>query len=194
MIDEQQSLVSITALPPKKRLAFALLVFQRMRPSLIAFSEDTGFDNACYLQAEDAAWAALQNHAVDKALSQACLRGAPDTEEFTHGLTSHALNAALAMSDILEFTLDGRADHITDVLTLARDSVYLYLSSLNPSLVSSTEEDANIFQHPLMQQEQRQEESDIKFLSDLPDRFDNDVISTLKARASAQSSLLRLAR
>ncbi len=194
MIGEKQSLVSVSALPPKKQLAFALLLFERMLPSLIAFSKDTGFDDSCYLRAKDAAWSALQNGAVDQALNQACIRSAPDTEEFSHELTSYALDAALAMSDIVEFTLDSNPDHITDVSTRARDSVDLYLSSLEPSVVSSPEEDSRIASHPLMQQEQRREEEDIRFLSGLPDQFDKDAISALRARVSTQPALLPLAR
>ena len=191
MIDEQTSMFSIKS-SASKQLAFALLIFERMLPSLIAFSADTGFDDSCYLQAKDAAWAALQNGPVDRSLNQACLQSAPDTEKFSHDLTSYALNAALAMSDIVEFTLDGRSDHITYVSTLARDSIHLYLSSLEPSLISSAEEDRRIAQHPLMQRELRQEEEDIKFISVLPDRFDRHAISILKARAGAQYPLLPL--
>lgn len=191
---KEKSLVSIASLSPEKQLAFALLVFERMLPSLTAFSKDTSFDDSCYLQAKDAAWAALENGSVDQALNQACIRSAPDTEKFSHALTSYALNAALAMSDIVEFTLDGRSDHIAYVSTLARDSVHLYLSSLEPSLVSSAEENKRIAQHPLMQREQRREEEDIKFLSGLSDQFDKNVISILKARASTQAPLLPLAR
>jgi uncharacterized protein len=194
MIGEEKTLVPLTTLSPKKQLAFALLVFERMLPGLIAFSKDTGFDDSCYLRAKDAAWTALQDGAVDQALNQECIKGAPDTEKFSHELTSYALNAALAMSDIVEFTLDKRADHITYVSTLARDSVHLYLSSLESSVVSSPEEDSKIASHPLMQQEQRREEEDIRFLSGLPDQFDKDAISALRARASTQPPLLPLAR
>jgi uncharacterized protein YjaG (DUF416 family) len=194
MIGEEKTLVPLTTLSPKKQLAFALLAFERMLPGLIAFSKDTGFDDSCYMQAKDAAWAALQNSAIDQALNQACIRSAPDTEKFSHELTSYALNAALAMSDIVEFTLDGRVDHIAYVSTLARDSIDLYLSSLEPSVVSSPEEDKKIAGHPLMQQEQRREEEDIRFLSGLPDQFDNNAVSALRARASTQAPLLPLAR
>jgi uncharacterized protein YjaG (DUF416 family) len=194
MLGEGESLAPQTTLSPTKQLAFALLVFERMLPSLIAFSKDTGVDDSCYLQAKDAAWGALQNSAVDQALNEACLRNAPDTEKFSHELTSYALNAALAMSDIVEFTLDGRADHIAHVSTLARDSVHLYLSSLEQSLVASPVDVSRIAGHPLMQQERRQEQEDVRFLSGLPDRFDTDAISTLRARASSQAPLLPLAR
>jgi hypothetical protein len=190
MISEKESLGSLLSLSPKKQLAFALLVFERMLPSLIAFSKETGFDDSCYLQAKDAAWAALQDGAVDQTLNQACIKSAPDTEQFTHELTSYALNAALAMSDMVEFTLDIRADHIMYVLTLVRDSIHLYLSNLDPAVVSSPERDSRIASHPLMQLEQQREEDDIKFLSGLPDQFDNNVISALRARADRQGPLL----
>lgn len=193
MIGQENSTISITTLPPKKQLALALLVFERMLPGLIAFSKDTNFDESCYLQAVKAVWAALQDGTVGEALNQTCIQNAPDTEKFSHELTSYALNAALAMSDILEFTQDGRGGHIAQVLTLARESIYLYLSSLESSVVSSREEESRIAGHALMQQEQRREEEDIKFLSGLPDEFDNNAVSALRARASAQPPLFPLA-
>ena len=188
----EKSMVSVSVLSPKKQLAFALLLFERMLPSLIAFSKDTGFDDSCYLRARDAVWSALQNGAVDQALNQACIRSAPDTEEFSHELTSYALNAALAMSDVVEFTLDSSPDHIANVSTLAHDSLYLYLSSLKPSVVSSPEKKSRIASHPLMQQELRREEEDIKYLLGLPDHFANETVSALRARASTQAPLLPL--
>jgi len=192
MLEEEQYIVSVLALPPNKQLAFALLIFERMLPSLIAFSEDARFDVSSCLQAREAAWAWLLNGAVDQGLSQACLRSAPDTDEFSRPMTSYALNAALAMSDIVEFTQDRRTDHIACVLTLVRDSLHLYLSGLEPSLVSSPEKDRRIAQHPLMKQEQRREEGDIEFLSGLPGRFDPKTIAVLRQRASDQTSMFPL--
>ena len=189
MISEKEP-AALSALSPKKQLAFALLIFERMLPSLIAFSKETRLDASCYFIAKEAAWSALQNKAVDPSLNAACLEHAPDTEQFSHELTSHALNAALALSDILEFTRDGNADHIAYVTTLARDSVHLYLSRLETVVVSSPARDARIAGHPLVQQEQRREEEDIKLLSELPDQFDSDTVSSLRARASTQVPLL----
>src|SRR5271163_4556386 len=119
MIGNDKSQVSVATLSRKKQLAFVLLVFERMLPSLVAFSKDTGFDDSCYLHAKDAAWAALENAPVDQSLNGACRRGAPDTEEYGHELTSFALDAALAIIDIMEFVQDGCADHITSVSTRA---------------------------------------------------------------------------
>lgn len=151
---------SISALSPNKQLAFGLLVFERMLPSLVTFSRDTGFDDSCCLKATGAAWSALQggrDDVLDPPLSEACLKNAPDTEDFSHQLTSSALNAVLAISDIVEFALDGHLNRITNVSTLATDSVYLYLSSLEPPMASSSGQEERISSHPLMQQELRQE-------------------------------------
>ncbi len=183
MAPEEKNLVSITSLSPKKQLAFALLVFERMLPSLVAFSRDTGFDDSCYLHAKNAAWGALRNGQVDRSLSEACRKGAPDTEEYSHELTSFALDAALAMSDIIEFTQDGCADHIENVSTRAGESVYLYLSGLDDSLVVPPDNVDRLASHPLMQEEHRREEEDIRFLAGLPEQFSDEIILSLKARA-----------
>jgi uncharacterized protein len=193
MIGEENYLDSLTALSPKKQLAFGLLVFERLRPSLITFSKDTGFDVSCFLQARDVAWDALQsleNGTFDGSLNEACLKNAPDTEAFSHKLTSYALNAVLAISDIMEFTMDNHTEHIVHVSTLATDSIYLYLTSLESSDVSSLQQDRKIAAHHLMQQELGQEAEDIKFLIGLPDQFDSETISALRARVSAQLPVL----
>ncbi len=189
---ENGSPVAAPALPPRKQLAFALLVFERMLPSLIAFSKATGFDCYCYLRAQDAAWGALQDGSVSRDLDEDCLREAPDTEEFSHELTSYALNAALAISDILEFILESDTDHIAHVLTRAQDSIYLYLSGLEPSVTSSPKKDRKIAAHPLMKQEQIREQEDILFLTRLPEQFDKNTVSALKERAHTQTPLLPL--
>jgi hypothetical protein len=185
--------VPINTLSSKKQLAFALLVFERMLPSLVAFSKDTGFDDSCYLQAKDAAWAALRNGRADRSLSEACLRGAPDTEEYSHELISFALDAALAMSDIMDFTQDGCADHIESVSTRAGDSIYLYLNGLDDSLVIPPDNVSRLASNPLMQEEHRREEDDITFLASLPEQLSDETILSLRARADTQPPLLPLA-
>jgi len=193
MVGEAKPLAALTALTWNRQLAFALLVFERMLPSMVAFSKDTGRDPSCYLLARDAAWAALQNgqdNVTYRQLNEACLKNAPDTEEFSHKLTSHALNATLTMSDILEFIVDRGSDHIARISTLATDSVALYLSGLEPSLVYSPERGQRMAAHPLMRHELRRQEEDIAFLCGLAEHFDKDTISALRARARSQPPLL----
>jgi len=190
-MSDDRPLPPISALSLKKQLAFALLVFERMLPSLIAFSKDTGFDDSCFLRGRDVAWSALQNGVVDVTQSQQCIGSAPDTEEFSHELTSCALNAALAMNDIMEFIADSRTDHVDFISTLAKDSIELYLSSDEP-VVSSPEKDRKVKEHPLMQEEVRRQQEDAAFLSGLPDEFDAQTVSAMRARSKNQGSLLPL--
>jgi uncharacterized protein YjaG (DUF416 family) len=197
MVEQKTFRAALMVLPWNNQLAFALLVFERMLPSLIAFSKDTARDASCYLKAREAMWAALrdgQHGIADRSLHETCITNVPDTEEFSHKLTSYALNAALVMNDIVEFTADGDPDHIANTSTLARDSVDLYVNSLNSSDVSTHELDRRVAAHPLMQHEMRRQEEDIKFLSGLPEHFDKETISVLRTRATNQPPMLPLAR
>lgn len=197
----------VSTLSPEKQIAFALLIFERMLHSLIAFSKDIGLDPSCYLKARDLAWDRLRGRssgAADLArLRELCFKSAPDTEDFTHEQTSFALNAAATMCEILEFMLNGNPDLITNVSTLATDSVHLYLSDLEPSVITTngkikswlTAEEAKekvkrIAAQPLMQRELNRQQEDASFLSGLLDPLDENAIATLKARATNQPPLL----
>jgi hypothetical protein len=179
-----------STLTPQKRLAFGLLIFERMLPELIAFSKETSFDASCLLLAKDAAWNAIQNVLIDENLREACAHDIPDTEKFSHPLTSYALNAALAINELLEYAHDNRMNHLARVSSLAQDSLDLYLSSLEPSVLSLPEEDGKHFYNPLMKRERHQEQDDITFLYSLPDRLDDETLSTISARARTSAPLL----
>ena len=195
---EEESPVSVLDLSPKKQLAFALLVFERMLPRMVAFCKDTGVDYSCCSQASDVAWCDIEAggryRTLYRSLNRACLNNAPDTEDFTHEMTSDSLNAFLTMSEIMAFMLDGSSDHIEYISTLATDSVDLYVAHLEPALITTKERDDWIASHPLMQQEFQREKEDIKFLAALPDHFDSETIAALKARSSSQPPILPLTR
>lgn len=197
MFGQEKILDSLKAISTKKQLAFALLVFERMLPRLTAFSKDTGRDDSCFLQARHAAWQALQKDqesSVYTSLNEVCSENLPNTEDFSHDLTSDALNAGAVMCEIMEFMLDNRVDHLASILTLVADSVDGYEDSLSTSVLLPPFDEQRIAAYPLMQQELRREEEDIKFLAGLPDQFDDRAISTLRARASSQPPLLPLPR
>jgi len=194
---EQKLPMALSSLPWKRQLAFSLLVLERLLPSPIAFSKDTHLDVSSYLAARDYVWTALggiPDLSRGRSLNDACLRDAPDTEKFSHDLTSFALDAALAVSDILEFIADGRLDHTLSVSTHATDSVYLFVSGPGSSSSLPPGRAVEIEKHPLVQGELRRQEEDFKFLSGLPDAFNSETISLLRARASAQPPLLTLLR
>jgi uncharacterized protein len=194
MFGEEKILDSIATLSRAKQLAFALLVFERMLPSLTAFSMDTGFDDSCYLRGREAAWDSLRDWGrdrIDQSLREDCRRGAPDTEAFSHQGTSYALNAALAMSDTLDFILEGDLQQLADILTLATDSVYFFIVGLGPS-PDYLPELKEVAAHPLMKQELLRQKEDLRFLSALPDRFDEAAVSALRTRVGTQAPLIPL--
>lgn len=193
MIGIELPLTQLSSLNPKKRLAFGILVIERMFPALIAFSMQTGFDVSCYLQGKEEAWNALRDDPIDRTLIRACTQSSPDTEKFSHELTSYALNAALALVEVLEFVIDAGTEHLEQLLNLARDSVYLYLSDLEPSVVSSQTEVEKIKHDSLMEREALQEFADINFLNALPEMLDDSAILSLKNRAITSSHLVPLA-
>ena len=178
----------LLALTHQKRIAFGLLVFERMLPTLALFSKETGFDPSCYLQAREAMWDAILHGQINDTVRHLCAKNIPDTESFSSELSSFALNATLVMNEIMEYIIDHESAHFNFLLTLPRDSVYLYLSSLEPTIVSSTKKDYD--DSPLMRRERHQQEEDLRLLSSLPDEFDNQIVEMLKARAIASTSLL----
>ena len=83
----------------------------------------------------------------------------------------------------MDFTQDGCADHIESVSTRAGESVYLYINGLDDSLVIPPDNVSRLASNPLVQEEQRWEEEDIRFLASLPEHFSDETILSLKARA-----------
>jgi len=198
MAHEEQSRVQISELSPTKQLAFALLIFARMLPLLTVFCKDTGVDGSGCIQAKDVAWSDMESGsrriALYRSLNKACIKNTPDTEDYTHEMTSDALNAFLTISGIMEFLTDGSVDHVAYISTLATDSVYLYVADLEPGLVITKEMEDRIASHPLMQQELRLEKDDIEFLAALPNQFESEAISALKARSNNQPSIVPITR
>ena len=178
----------------RKQLAFALLILQRMFPSLVSFSQETGFDFSLYLTAKANAWNAIEGTAIEnpvtlRSLSEECAKKAPDTETFSDDLASHALNSALSTANILTFAVDHNLDHILDVIGLTRDSIDLYLQSLDPSPISESGTQ-RLDQHRLLREEYERQIEDLEFVARLSEDMGQQEISRLRKRAEAQTPLL----
>ena len=185
-------MITFLSLPLKKQLAFGLLIFERMLPSLVSFSRDTGRDSACFLKGRDVVWTELANNhgpVSTQRLREECDGNIPDTEEFSHRLTSFALNAALTMTELLDFIADRSTKHISYISSLATDSADLCASGLLDG-AHSAQRDANLISHPLIQKELRTQPEDLWFLFRLPEEFDDEALAALKNRAMHQASLI----
>ena len=182
---------SLDALSKPKQVAFMLLLCERMMPGLQKFSSATGYDISCYRRAIGDGWVYLIGGLNAGELFQECLASAPDTEEYDHPLTSAALNAVLSLELLKRFILEGDVDHILEAAGLARDTVAIYVQSieaLSPVSLNCNE----VMGHPLIQREIHREVEDIAVLSSLPEGMRRETIDLLKKRARQPPQLIPL--
>lgn len=175
----------LAAMPRPRQLAFMLLLCSRMMPRLERFGADTDFPVAPfreYLEQVWVSWGEEDNLSIEIQASNAPLGEPPDTEELDHPLVSAALNAVLSLRLLKSFVTSGEVDAIVEAADLARDTIHLHvqqLAAVPPSLLGR-EEVAN---HPLMRQEARLQESDLSFVSSLPEQ----PVRFLRERREGQS-------
>jgi len=171
---------------------FALLLCERMMSSLDRFSNDTGFDGIIYREFLDDVWLHLAgngNLTSYREAAEECLDRAPDTAEFDHPLTSAALNAALSVGATMSFLVDYDVDHVIEAAGLARDTVALYAQSIEttpPRSLGFKE----IMEHPLVQQELRQQAEDLEFLESLSTDVPQELILLIREQAERAAKRL----
>lgn len=189
--DEMALRHNLGALSKPKQIAFMLLLCERMMPGFQKFSTDTGYDVFHYRQCLDNAWTYLDGRPNPEEMSQECLEGAPDTEEFDHPLTSAALNAALSIGALITFLSEYDVDHIVEAAELARDTVALYVQGVKAAfpLSLSSEE---VMRHPFTQRELQRQAEDVAFLASLPEAIGQEATHLLKERAGQASELIPL--
>jgi uncharacterized protein YjaG (DUF416 family) len=186
----------LSVLPLEKQTAFGILLCERMMPGLSKFAADTGFSTTIYRECLDYAWKYLEtNNLVDvvdyRLVSEICLRSAPDTEKYTHPLTSSALNCALSLEHLMSFLSDHDVTHILDIVDLAADTVFLFVQR-NNSCQPLALDIENAMEHPLMQAEFGREDDDIKFLTSLQGDEPRCLAAALKLRLSETPGLVPL--
>jgi len=191
-LDESRLKQEIKGLAKAKQLAFGLLLCERMIPALDKFSIETNFDSSLYTYCLDKAWHYLGQREDSYncgEMAKQCLDRAPDTEEFSHPLTSAALNAALSIAAMIGFVGDGDITHVVEAASLACDTAALYAQSIEttpPGSLSFNE----IMKHPLVQRELGQQAADLVFLAALPADVSQRTIQLLKGRATGTPALL----
>ncbi len=170
--DEERLERSLQKLPAWKQVAFMALLGARMLPNYRRFSAETGFGDVSVLEETlDAAWTWIESGkspANLTALLKACERQAPNVEQFSSRYTSAALDAANAA----EATLDAiaRPDQVspTEVASLARDTVDLFIQELMALDPNAPGFEEAILRHHLMQRELREQREDLEMLEKLP--------------------------
>lgn len=171
--NEDELKQKLIMLPFWKQLAFLLVVCQRLLPSFRAFSTETGFEGKSDLSdLLMKAWNSLlndvssANFSSEEALAESL---APDTEDFNTILVSSALDAAIAISLLMKAFRDQQTDTIIEAVTLACDSVDMYVQELENISPADPDLEERILSHELMQKELKRQREDLEFLCALDD-------------------------
>src|SRR5213079_39635 len=154
----EETIARLLSLSANKKVAFMLLLYERMAPELRAL-------------AREEFWRSLTGDSFVSwsQLREDILGAAPDSEVFGSLAASFALNAALVAAEIAGFLADGQDNHILEAIGYARDSLHAKATMEMEGLVYNKLVDDYVGAHPLVQQERRAEEEDVGFLSTMQD-------------------------
>ncbi|MEZ5479446.1 MAG: DUF416 family protein [Thiolinea sp.] len=164
-VELQQALSSLTLW---KQQLFLLLVCQRLLSGFYAFADETGCQGKKELSdLIEKAWNHLLQGITQSDLAEEQMQAealAPDTENYRSIYTSSALDAAVAISLLMQSFQDGQTDIIVQGVTLARDSVDMYVQELENMDAAAPDLENKILKHPLMQQELRRQREDLAWI------------------------------
>jgi uncharacterized protein YjaG (DUF416 family) len=177
-----------------KKVAFLMLLYERMVPELHSFCLAEGRDFSHFQKACEEYWRSLTDSS--RSISWAQLRedilsATPNSEDFGSQEVSFALNAALVAADIAGFLADGQDIHVIEAMQYALNSLSAY--AIDETGVVAYDKTINdlVRVHPLVQKEVRTEEKDVAFLSGIQDPpWPENVFSIVQHRAATQRSLL----
>jgi uncharacterized protein YjaG (DUF416 family) len=188
----------LMSFPTGKKVAFLLLLYERMIPALRSFCLLENRDFSTYQKARDEFWRSLMGDAQSVSwarLREDILDATPDSEDHGSLQASFALNAALVAADIAGLLADGQDSHLVDPLKFyvlnSLDAFIMHekeVRVVDYTMVRAIDEIVNT--HPLVRRERQVEEADVAFLSatQVPPWPEN-VFSTVRHRAEAQLSL-----
>jgi uncharacterized protein YjaG (DUF416 family) len=174
----------LSSLSARKRLAFMLLLCERMMPGFQKFGADTGFDLSIHHECLEKGWAYLggnPNPESYEELAERCLESTPDTEDYQHILTSAALDTALSVRNLMLFLSDHNTYPIVESAGFACDTMFMWVEKRTPVPAQSVHEAMEmVLRDPLVQQELSRQAEDIEFVASLPEDFDSETILQVK--------------
>jgi uncharacterized protein YjaG (DUF416 family) len=186
----------LRSLSNKKRLAFALLLCERQFALLEAFGVATGFDYAEYRKYIDLAWTVFETDARDVPnvdfceLEDTCLDHAPDTEDFSHQLTSAALNCTLSIGHLMGELCRSGEDDISEVAQLAYDTVHMWAQVHDGMSYTVRGISDDIIGESVVQVELEKQDRDLKFLETNLDVEQPDQVNAFRRMARSQDPIL----
>ncbi len=181
----------LMSLSYRKQLLFALLICDKLYPNYLYFMKRCNWgEPKILLEAVEMMYQSLfkrnlfsetkiESHieAVDSVM--------PDTEDFLDNSVSIALDACTAVYSSLCFMLDHNTDHVIDVATYARDTVYLSIVNRDELDMNLKGMDSQVMNDPLMVGEVTRQVFVIDELKKIEDKDINDeLIQHLKLGAA----------
>ena len=177
-----------------KKLAFLMLLLDRMLPELRSYFLATGRDFSVIQRARERFWRLLSGDETLvcwNELRETILDLLPDSEDDGSEAAQFARYAGLVAADIAGLVDDGQDSHVTEPIEYALETIYATATTGMQIYVYSRAVEEAVTSHPLFRRERQQEEEDVMLLSRLPEPpWPPNVLSTLRERAQAQETLL----
>jgi uncharacterized protein len=168
-------------LPHSQQLAFAAACCERAYPNYLRFFQLTGWGEPAALRASlDMSWDFIENPTPVlneiRELEQKCLIITPDLDDFSSPEVdveaAAAQEAAFMVRLLLQFCGDPQVSYALRIATLARDTLDLYIQTIDSIDPADPDLDNKIAHHPLMLQEMCKQESDAEKLTGIKTRHD----------------------
>lgn len=178
-----------------KQAAFAYLTCERLYPNYVYFSNNYGFGKPCMLrEAIDYLYYNIFKDNPDKdklnSLIKEINNNTPDTEDFTAGFVSSALDACTAIEDSLHFLDDKDFSRIINISTYATDTVNMYIQE-RENLDCNTDKNfqQKIDSHLLMQKEIFTQKGIISYLEKIDYLSSADIDTRCQLQENNKSNL-----
>ncbi|MGC2781332.1 MAG: DUF416 family protein, partial [Bradyrhizobium sp.] len=168
----KEAVTNLLSFVAGKKVAFLVLLYERMIPELRSFCIAEGRDFSIFQKAREEYWQSLMDSS--RSISWAQLRedilnATPDSEDFGSQESSFALNAALVAADIAGLLADGQDVHIVEAMGYALDSLSACVIDESGVVAYDKTIGDVVNSHALVQKEVRAEEDDVAFLSTIQD-------------------------
>lgn len=172
---------------------FTWSVCERMYPNFVRFSDLTGHEGAGILRSSldrVIKWLKFEPLEDEGFDGNACDAVAPDTEDYDTPLVSAALDAAVAISFLVNSISGEAVELAVEASTLAVDSVDLFVQAIEEIDLNDPFLEVKVHSHELMQRELKMQRECLELLerhtqasSELVEDYRN-----LSARSSLESS------
>jgi|SRR5580704_8474189 uncharacterized protein YjaG (DUF416 family) len=183
----------LSAVRPRRRVAFAASCCERLLPNYVAFwKEGKRGSPAVLREALDAVWTAAMGQEVSSAridhLYAQVDRVIPDTEVFSSDYTSPALDAGAALEEALRCCVDYAPARAARAASLARDTVDMFIQVRDSLQYGESDFEERISRDALMVSELQRQRNDLFVASDST-LSDSDVASVLRRSSENQSNI-----